>query len=323
MKHLLFGLSLLCSLSAFAGITIQTPINNQSVHAPTHFVMSVTPSNSNSTVRTIYVYVDGTMIYNLMNQSQVDMYLWLKKGTHNIVAKAQDSAGVSYSQSLRVNVTSLGSLGKIEQMAGWQWCTRTLNGSVCAAGAGDALSWQAQYQTSPSLDGSSTEFFLGGSTGYSNALWWKSLGGGNKVTHFRYDFWLYIDNPSVAQSLEFDMNQSFGGHRWVFGTQCDFKDSKKWDLWDSGANKWQPSSVPCKPFAANKWNHIVWNFERVGTKVHYISLQLNGATIPFNAYWNYQANYGLSDINVAFQMDGDYQQDDYHVWLDKMTVTAW
>lgn len=286
-------------------------------------VLSVTPNNAYSKVKWINVYADGTAIFTIQNQSYINIYLFLTAGTHYITAKAQDSAGVYYSRSLQIYISSIGSLSKIDDMGGWQWCTRTLNGGVCAAGAGDALSTQSRFQTSPSLDGSSTDFWIGGSTGYSNALWWKSLGGGNKVAHFRYDVWVYLTQPQFPQSLEFDLNQSFGGHRWVFGTQCDFKDTKKWDLWDSGTNRWHATSIPCVPFAANKWTHIVWNFERVGTKVHYISLQLNGTTIPLNIYWDYQASYGFSDINVAFQMDGDYQQDPYHVWLDKMVVAAW
>src|SRR5438270_5929523 len=66
--------------------------------------------------------------------------------------------------------------GNIQQQDGWQWCTQKLNGSVCAAGVGKAISWMAPHQTTPSLDGSSAQFFIGGSTGYSNALWWRSLG---------------------------------------------------------------------------------------------------------------------------------------------------
>lgn len=311
----------LFALSAFAGVTISKPLNNQSVSSPAHLVVSApwTPSN----VKAFNIYLDGVLVYNLRNQDQIDSYLWMTIGQHKITAKAWNTSGTVSSQTIDVNATSEGSLTKIQSIPGWQWCTQKLNGSVCAAGAGDATSWQAQYQTSPSLSGSSTEFALGGSTGYSNALWWKSIGGGNQVHKFRYDFWVYVDDPAVSQSLEFDLNQSFGGHRWVFGTQCDFKDTKHWDLWDSGSNMWKTSPIPCSPFAAKTWTHVVWNFERVGTQVHYISLVLNGKVIPVNIYWGYQASYPNSDINVAFQMDGDYQQDPYHVWVDKMTVTAW
>jgi hypothetical protein len=32
---------------------------------------------------------------------------------------------------------------------------------------------------------------------------------------------------------------------------------------------------------------------------------------------------GVSELNVAFQMDGNKDMTDYQVWLDKVTLTAW
>jgi len=320
MKFFVFLAVTLSSGLAFAGLTVNSPVAGTAVASPTHVSATV---SSTLPITGIIVYLDNTAIYNLQNQSVVDTYLWMTPGWHNLVINAWDSSGALFQKGMWIDATSQGALGKIEDLPGWQWCSQLLNGSVCAAGLGDAVSWMAPWQTTPSLDGGAAEFFIGGSTGYSNALWWKSIGGGNKVSHFQYDFWIYVNDPTLPQSLEFDMNQSFGGHRWVFGTQCDFKDSGKWDLWDSVSGKWQPSAVPCNQFAAKTWTHVVWNFQRVGTSVYYSSLQLNGVTIPVNVFWGYQANYPDDDINVAFQMDGDYQQDPYNVWLDKVTVRAW
>lgn len=318
MKLLLF--LALSSGIAFAGINVNSPVAGASVGSPAHLASTVSSSHP---ITGVIVYLDNIAVYDLKNQSVVDTYLWMTLGWHNLAINAWDSSGALFQKSMWIDATSQGPLAKIEDLPGWQWCSQLLNGSVCAAGLGGAISWMAPFQTTPSLDGSSAGFFIGGSTGYSNALWWKSIGGGSKVSHFQYDFWVYVSDPTLPQSLEFDMNQSFGGHRWVFGTQCDFKDSGKWDLWDSTSNKWQPSAVPCHQFAAKAWTHVVWTFERVGTQVHYVSLQLNGVTIPVNMYWGYQASYPDQDINMAFQMDGDFRQDPYNVWLDKVTVRAW
>jgi hypothetical protein len=320
MKFILSILLIASATVAFAGVSISTPGNNSSVTSPAQIVADASSTNP---IVAIVVYVDGTGVFNLRNQTHLNTYLWLTTGQHGVTVAAWDSAGKVMSSTVKVYATSLRAMTKIEEQPGWQWCTQKLNGSVCAAGAGEAVSWMSRFQTTPSLDGSSSEFYIGGATGYSNALWWKSLGGGSKLTHFRYDVYVYVTEPNLPQSLEFDLNQSFGGHRWVFGTQCDFKDTGRWELWDSVSNRWRPTWLPCKPFAANRWTHIVWSFERIGTKVHYISLQLNGSTIPLNIYWGYQSSYPNSDINIAFQMDGDYRQDPYHVWLDKLTVAAW
>ena len=211
----------------------------------------------------------------------------------------------------------------IEEMPGWEWCTRRLDGHACASGRGNATSVKSGHQATPSLDGSSSKFSLGGDTGYSNALWWKSVSGGLDVTHFIYDVWFYIDNPKVAEALEFDVNQSFNGTRFVWGSECAFKDSHKWDIWDPKNSQWVPTRLPCPVFSANTWHHISWLLERVNHQVHYISLTVDGKTLPVNIYKDPEQNFNGTDINVAFQMDGDINQHRYNVWLDKVTLKAW
>lgn len=163
---------------------------------------------------------------------------------------------------------------------------------------------------------------MGGPTAYSNELWTKYLGGGSAPTHFTYDLSFYIDHPEFAQALEFDVNQTFENTRWVFGTECNLRGDGVWDVWD-GVKGWQPTSVPCKSLPANTWNHLVWTFERVGNQVHYISVQLNGTTYPLDLYHSNQPTWPLEGIDVAFQMDGDYRQDPYNVWLDNVTLNAY
>src|SRR5437588_11536353 len=213
--------------------------------------------------------------------------------------------------------------GNIQEQSGWQWCTQKLNGSVCAAGVGKAISWMAPHQTTPSLDGSSAQFFIGGSTGYSNALWWRSLGANSAASHFVYDVWFYLDDAAAAQALEFDANQTTGGTRWVFGTECNINGSHRWDVWDGTKGAWVTSSVPCHPFQPKTWIHLTWNFERVNDKVHYVSVALNGVASPVEMYLGAQKNYSGEDVSIAFQMDGDFRQHSYSTWLDKLTLSAW
>src|SRR5712672_2451332 len=53
---------------------------------------------------------------------------------------------------------------------GWGWCT------TCAGGATSATNfWMLQNQTTPSLDGTSTEFYTDGPA-YSNVLFWCNVG---------------------------------------------------------------------------------------------------------------------------------------------------
>src|SRR5262245_61604823 len=78
----------------------------------------------------------------------------------------------------------------IEQMSGWNWC------SACAkAGGGSTLS-MLRGQSSPSLDGQSTKFSLGGTIPWSHALYYKRLSNNSTATNFIYDVYYYMKTPS-------------------------------------------------------------------------------------------------------------------------------
>jgi hypothetical protein len=49
---------------------------------------------------------------------------------------------------------------------------------------------------------------------------------------------------------------------------------------------------------------------------------LNGNKSYINRYYAPRAS-SASELNVAFQMDGNYAATSYKVWLDKVTLTAW
>ena len=139
-----------------------------------------------------------------------------------------------------------GTYGKLETTSGWLSCTATMNGHPCASGRGNAT-YSKGMSGVPSLDGVSGMFSIGGPTPYSNALWWKPLTPVSWAAHFVYDVYFYVKNPNVVQALEFDVNQAVGRNWFVFGTECNYKDSHTWDVWDSSVEKWRPTSVPCPP----------------------------------------------------------------------------
>ena len=207
----------------------------------------------------------------------------------------------------------------IDQMSGWQSCT------VCAGYGGNgsvAPYSMKQNISSPSMDGRSAKFFLGGTNPYSNALWWKQLGANSGVRNFKYDLYYYIKNPSAAQALEFDVNQSLNGKKYIFGTQCSLK-RHAWDVYDPFNRRWVQTSVYCATPTAYKWHHLTLEFRRsTEGKVSFISVTINGKKAYFNkGYWPRSSS--AKEINVAFQMDGNKYQTDYTVWLDKVKLTYW
>jgi hypothetical protein len=206
----------------------------------------------------------------------------------------------------------------IDQMTGWANCT------VCAGvnAKGPVATYSmVQNQLSPSLDGNSAKFSISGTTPYSDALWWKQLGAVDTVTHLKYDVDFYITNPAVSQALEFDNNQSNGTHRFIFGTQCNIKGGH-WDVWGNAAGNWISTGVACSAPTALKWHHLTWEFQRTATNVIYIGFTYDGVTHYLNR--SYPARLSNNhELNVAFQMDGDFAMHAYSTWLDRVTLTYW
>jgi len=273
------------------------------------------------------VYFDNTLKYKV-SAAKVDTYISASTGSHYVVVQSWDSTGYVQKQGLTVNVTSSTNsipsnatyYSNIDQMTGWSSC------DACAGRGGDGPS--ASYsmainQSSPSLDGKSATFFLGGSNPYSSALWWKQLGANSSVSNFVYDLYFYLKNPSASQALEFDVNQSLNGKKFIFGTQCDYKDHKDWDVWDTADGVWVKTGIPCSPPQAYTWNHLVLEFQRTtGGKALFIAVTLNGKKSYINRSY-YPRSVSASELNTAFQMDGNGTMTDYSTWIDKMRLIAW
>jgi hypothetical protein len=316
-----FGLA----TAAFAGVTVSSPTAGTTQASPVHFVASATSTSSITGMR---VYVDNVSVYAL-SASKIDTSIAMSAATHNVVVQAWDTTGAVFKQAFTLTVTAASPLpvppstaftySDIDQLTGWQSCT------TCAGigGTGPVASFSmVQNQASPSLDGRSVKFSLGGSTPYSDALWWKQLGAVNTASNFKYDLYFYLTNPAAAQSLEFDSNQANGSRRWIFGTQCNVRNGGVWDVWGNANGNWLSTGIPCTAPAAFVWHHLTWEFKRTSTQVVFIGFTYDGVTHYVNRTYTAAAS-GVNELNVAFQMDGDFRQDPYSVWLDKVSLTRW
>ena len=67
--------------------------------------------------------------------------------------------------------------------------------------------------------------------------------------------------------------------------------------------------VDCNHFPSKTWVHLVWTLERVGNQVHY-AIDTYSRAEP-------------EEIDIAFQIDGNYKQQPYSVWLDEVTLNAY
>jgi hypothetical protein len=283
------------------------------------------------------VYVDQLSVYFTFNNS-INTQIFLAPGQHTIEVMAEDNQGYISATPIQVTITSQNQqnvISGIQNLPGWQSCGGLFPpgsgraGQICAAGGGTPTSTMTQNVSSPSMDGSSAEFSMAPSSpdcpGYCNMLYFNPIAGGNNISHFIYDVYFYIDNPNAPQALEFDVNQTYGGQRWVWGSECNFKGDGVWDIWNDAPNTgWTPTTIPClaSNFQANTWNHLTWDVQQQGNNVQYNTLTLNGTVYQVNTTYPNQQDWTLEEIDTAFQMDLDEAGDTYHVWLDKVSLTA-
>ena len=320
--------------AAFAGVSVSSPAAGSTAGSPVHFVASATSANPVTAMR---IYVDNISVY-LVSASKLDTLVTMSAGTHNVVVQAWDSTGAVFKTPLSLIVSGTTPSptptptpavfptppstavikGNIDQMAGWESCT------VCAGAnaAGPVATYSmVENQASPSLDGASAKFSISGTTPYSDALWWKQLGAADFATHLKYDVDFYITNPGVAQALEFDNNQSNGVHKFIYGTQCNIK-GNHWDVWGNAAGNWISTGIACSAPTAFVWHHLTWEFQRTATNVIFVGFTYDGVTHYVNRSYPARAS-SVHEMNVAFQMDGDFAMHAYSTWLDKVTLTYW
>ena len=210
---------------------------------------------------------------------------------------------------------------------GWGSCVA----SNCAGGNGDASISTAPFQTSPSVDGSSREFYITGVPG-SDGLWWYKVGPNDAVSNFELNFWVYFNSEtSSANALEFDAFQFNNGVEYMFGTQCNYL-SGYWDVWNTGAGQWVQTSVHCPEFKPNTWYHLSWQFHPTSPNnyEHYDRLtieqpgyrgRLNTSTYNFNLAFP-SGPTTSNNMGVQFQMDIGGNGASMEEWVDEVTLIA-
>jgi putative Ig domain-containing protein len=230
------------------------------------------------------------------------------------------------------------SFSNVQRAGGWgQFGQGPPNFVDCSPSPCNGISfWMNQGISSPSTSGSATEFNVGGTTPYSDALWNNHLIGplssqGNSdsdrtlvpsLYNFTYDVYFYGSNFGVAEALEFDVNQFFDGMGFIYGHECRILNGNEWAVFDNTNANWVSTGVPCYP-NENAWNHLTIKVQRTSDNhLTYKSITLNGETHELN--WSFEHGSAPGDwygITINYQMDGDYKQDSYSVDLDNLTVT--
>ncbi len=332
-------------------VTVNSPANGAAVTSPVTFSASGSSPNG---ISGWVIYANDQNVYQVDNNSNsLSANVNLSAGTYTVYVRAWDKvSGYGTSSPMKItvgSVTTSGSsggttvsalptppsnaviLGHIEDNTNnWNSC------SDCAGPLNVTSDyWMAPFQTSPSLDGSSKEFYVSGMP-WTAALFYHPVqsysGQYNYATHFLWDFWAYVNSASMQNvwDLEFDLYQAINGYEYMIGTHCLFSSSQQgnyWYGWDQAAGHWVQTSAPCSKslFAPDKWHHIQWMLERVpnSRNYKYDTLVVDGTAYPINmtqpASWT-----GWSDVlGVQFQIDTNSNGGSAHMWVDKVNLTLW
>jgi hypothetical protein len=178
--------------------------------------------------------------------------------------------------------------------------------------------------TSPNLDGSATKFTVGGPYPYKNGYWYIKHYNtpSHPVTYGKYSFYIYIPTTYVnaPQGIEFHVQQSAGGHVYDFAWQAEYP-KHQWRTFDYALRQWENSGVAFSGFTGGKWHHVTAEFHAANGQVVHDALTIDGVRHALNIHQSAPSTSSGLYISNSFQLDLNSSATDYHVYVDKMSVT--
>ena len=322
------------------GVWVMAPANNSNVQSPVTYQATATTYTCSKGVASMGVYVNNVLKYTVQGAS-LDTNLSLSPGTYNTVVEEWDHCGGASYTPVKITVGNGGGSGStlynIQASAGWnEWGEYPPSYQICnPCGSGVTFSMK-QHISSPSRDGNSTQFNIGGTKPYSDALFSNPLIGQGSTQglpdnnhtllptlhNFTYDAYFYTSQLSLAQALEFDISMYFDSLSLVWGHQCNLLGGHVWDVWDNVNSHWVSTGVPCYP-VNNGWNHVVLQVQRESdNSLLFQSITFNGVKSVINKkYGTHTAPSGWWGITVNYQIDGNDKQSSYATYLDNFNFT--
>lgn len=183
----------------------------------------------------------------------------------------------------------------------------------------------SQNISSPSLSGSSTDFWITGGPAYSGGYYFIEQPPVPKaVSYLRYEFDLYLpaQYASAPQALEFECQQNANGYTYNYAWQADYA-TRTWRVFNYTTKHWEITGIPFQPFTPDTWHHIIAMYHASGTQIIHDSITVDGVTTPVTVNGTHDALFtgnGL-ELTNAFQVDLDGNSSPYHVYVDNMKVS--
>ena len=210
---------------------------------------------------------------------------------------------------------------RIEEQTGWQTC-----GACGNNGGGGVVATRSLTRgvTTPSLDGSSSIYSIGGRyTPYANAYWYIShQAPSHAFKSLRYEFDLMIPaaSASAPQAIEFECQQRVNGRVYNFAWQADYA-SRHWRVFNYAVERWESTSVPFAEFKPNVWHHVVAEYHAESSTVVHDALTIDGRRTVVGLRHASKASSNPNEFTNAFQLDLNGSSTPFKVYIDNMTVT--
>jgi hypothetical protein len=322
------------TVSSKTGVFVTAPANNSTVSSPVNFVATATTTCSKG-VASMGIYTAPNQKAYTVSGASLNTSLTLSAGTYNTVVEEWDKCGGASTTPVTITVGGK-TLSSLQNSGGWSGYGELPPKYDICSSCGPGITWaMTQGIKSPSMSGKAAKFDIGGTTPYADVLWNNHLIGDLSsqglpdtdhtlvptLHNFTYDTYFYGTNLSLAENLEFDLAQFFDDLGLMFGTECRMVSGQQWAVWDNVNGKWISTGISCKPLN-NYWNHLVLQFERTSSnQLLYKSITLNGVTTNLNWYFPPFSAPGWHGVVANFQLDGNYQQSPFTVYLDNLNVT--
>ena len=327
------------TVSGSTGVYVTSPANNSTVTSPVNFAATATTTCSKG-IASMGIYTAPNQKAYVVSGASLNTNLTLSAGTYNTTVEEWDNCGGASTKAVTITVSGGSSGGStftsLQNSKGWTGYGELAPKYDICSSCGPGVTWSMkQGITSPSKDSKAAQFNIGGTTAYSDVLWNNHvIGDGSSqglpdsdhtlvksLHNFTYDVYFYGTDLSLSENLEFDIGQFFDNLSLMFGTQCQIVNGSVWGIWDNVNGHWVSTSAPCKP-NNNSWNHLTIEFERTSSNdLKYKTITLNGVTSTINATYAPTSAPGWNGVAINFQLDGNYKQSDYTVYLDELTIT--
>ena len=319
---------LLGAASAAQTVKISQPAPNATVTTAPRIQASASDGDG---IAYTQIYVDGHQVYTVRSAS-LDTTIKMSAGYHRIAVQAKDKLGhigksvvyvtASTTSSPDTSSSDLTVFSRIEEQSEWTTCGNC--GNTGASGA-TASYTMTRGISSPSKDGSASQFWIGGPYAYKNAYWYirQSTSPSTPMQYLKYEFDMYVPSnyASAPQAIEFECQQKADGYVYNYAWQADYA-KRQWRIFNYVTRAWEATSVPFAKFSGDTWHHIIAEYHAEGSSVVHDALTIDG--VRYAVGIKHGAKYvGTTGhyLTNAFQLDLNGSATAYKVYVDGMKVS--